>query len=93
MTSTGAAASETAGRTSESRPTMASDHTYTDQQVAAEASARTSADNAEASARQSADTTLQANIDAMELAFEAVSELQDTWRAQVRQRLSGSALC
>src|SRR5207249_662006 len=41
----------------------AADHTYTDQQVAAEASARTSADNAEASARQSADTTLQANID------------------------------
>src|SRR2546423_5984584 len=28
-----------------------------------------------------------ANIDAMELALEAVSELQDTWRAQVRRQL------
>src|SRR5207253_4575712 len=41
----------------------AADHTYTDQQVAIEASARTSADNAEAAARAAADTTLQANID------------------------------
>ena len=42
----------------------AADHTYTDQQVAAEASARTAADSAETSARQAADATLQSNIDA-----------------------------
>src|SRR6266478_4901130 len=46
----------------------AADHTYTDQQVAAEASARTSADSAEASARAAADaaslTTANAYTDA-----------------------------
>jgi hypothetical protein len=44
--------------------TTAADHTYTDQQVLAEATARQNADAAEVSARQSADATLQANIDA-----------------------------
>ncbi len=40
--------------------------TYVDAQVSAEATARTSADDAEASARAAADTTLQGNIDTVD---------------------------
>ena len=70
--------------------TTAADHTYTDQQVAAEASARTSADNAETSARQAADTTLQSNIDAevsraqLAEAAEAAADAADNAEAVTR---------
>ena len=58
----------------------AADHTYTDQQVAAEASARATADNVEAAARQAADTTLQSNIDS-EAAARAAADTAETNRA------------
>src|SRR5436190_4631710 len=59
----------------------AADHAYTDSQVAAEAAARTSADNAEATARQSTDTTLQANIDAEAATRAAADSAEATARA------------
>src|SRR5947207_543346 len=68
----------------------AADHTYTDQQVAAEAAARTSADNAEAAARQSADTTLQANIDAEATARAAADSAEAAARAAADATLSAA---